>query len=53
MNWMTVIDELSGGDILKEEAIYQMNYLECLNKLSYWKYKHNENEQFKRTNKRN
>jgi len=35
-SWISMIDRLSDGDITKHEAIYEKNYIECLNLLSYW-----------------
>jgi hypothetical protein len=37
--WMSMIDRLSGGDITKHDLVYDRNYIECLNLLSYWKEK--------------
>lgn len=34
--WVSMIDRLSNGDITKHDAIYERNYIECLNILSYW-----------------
>ena len=34
--WISMIDRLSNGDITKHDAIYERNYIECLNILSYW-----------------
>ncbi len=34
--WMSMIDRLSGSDITKHDLIYDRNYIECLNLLSYW-----------------
>ena len=31
-----MIDRLSNGDITKHDEIYERNYIECLNLLSYW-----------------
>ena len=35
-NWLAMIDRLSNGDITKHDEIYDRNYIECLNLLSYW-----------------
>ena len=32
-----MVDRLAGGDITKHDLIYERNYIECLNLLSYWK----------------
>jgi len=34
--WLSMVDRLSSGDITKHENIYERNYIECLNLLSYW-----------------
>lgn len=34
--WVSMMDRLSNGDITKHDAIYERNYIECLNILSYW-----------------
>ena len=34
--WLSMIDRLSNGDITKHDEIYEKNYIECLNMLSYW-----------------
>lgn len=35
-SWLSMVDRLSDGDITKHDAIYERNYIECLNLLSYW-----------------
>lgn len=35
-SWLSMIDRLSNGDITKHDLIYERNYIECLNLLSYW-----------------
>lgn len=35
-SWLSMIDRLSNSDITKHDAIYEKNYIECLNLLSYW-----------------
>lgn len=35
--WIAFMDRLSGGDITKHQEVYEKNYLETLNLLSYWK----------------
>lgn len=42
------MDRLSGGDITKHEAIYEKNYIECLNLLSYWWFKDKYADQARR-----
>jgi hypothetical protein len=34
--WISMMDRLSNGDITKHDDIYDRNYIECLNMLSYW-----------------
>jgi hypothetical protein len=34
--WLAMVDRLSNGDITKHDEVYQRNYIECLNLLSYW-----------------
>lgn len=34
--WISMVDRLSNGDITKHDDIYERNYIECLNLLSYW-----------------
>lgn len=34
--WMSMVDRLSNSDITKHDLIYDRNYIECLNLLSYW-----------------
>lgn len=34
--WISMVDRLSNGDITKHDLIYDRNYIECLNILSYW-----------------
>lgn len=34
--WMAMIDRLSNGDITKHDEVYDRNYIECLNLISYW-----------------
>ena len=34
--WVAMVDRLSNGDITKHDLVYERNYIECLNILSYW-----------------
>jgi hypothetical protein len=34
--WIAMVDRLSNGDITKHDLVYERNYIECLNILSYW-----------------
>jgi hypothetical protein len=38
-SWMGVIEKLANGDITKFEEVTKMEFILCLNWLSYWKYK--------------
>lgn len=49
-SWIAMIDRLSNGDITKHDEIYDINYIQSLNLLSYWKVKDDYIEQM---NKRN
>jgi hypothetical protein len=31
-----MIDRLSGSDITKHDLVYERNWIECLNLISYW-----------------
>jgi hypothetical protein len=48
LNWIGMVDRLTNGDITKHDEVYQRNYIECLNLLSYWyerdKYFEQQNE---------
>jgi len=41
-SWYMMIDTLAGGDILKHEAVCELNFISCLNKLSFIREKQNE-----------
>jgi hypothetical protein len=34
--WVAMIDRLSGSDITKHDLVYDRNWIECLNLISYW-----------------
>lgn len=34
--WVAMVDRLSNGDITKHDLVYERNYIECLNLLSYY-----------------
>ena len=34
--WISMVDRLSNGDVTKHDLVYERNYIECLNILSYW-----------------
>jgi hypothetical protein len=48
LNWIAMVDRLSGGDITKHNQIYETNYIECLNLLSYWHHRDRHVEQMNR-----
>lgn len=35
-SWLSMVDRLSNNDITKHDLVYERNYIECLNLLSYW-----------------
>ena len=37
LNWISMMDSLDKGDITKDEAIYELRYIDCLYKLLVWK----------------
>lgn len=43
-SWYMMIDTLADGDILKHEAVCELNFIACLNKLSFIKEKDNEDK---------
>lgn len=47
--WIAMVDRLSAGDITKHDLIYERNYIECLNLLSYWKEKDDYIEEINKT----
>lgn len=52
-NWISMVDRLSDGDITKHEEVYKINYIYCLNILSYWYERDEYNKQIERAqNKR-
>jgi hypothetical protein len=53
MNWIAMVDRLSGGDITKHDLVYERNYIECLNLLSYWWYSDKYQNDIKNANKNN
>ena len=53
MRWIAMIDRLSGGDITKHDLIYERNYIECLNLLSYWWYNDKYTNDIKKAYKNN
>lgn len=44
-DWFAIFEILSQGDITKFEAVGKMNFILCLNLLSYWKEKQEKDEQ--------
>lgn len=43
-----MIDRLSNGDITKHEEIYEKNYIESLNLLSFWHQRDKYQEQLRK-----
>ena len=37
MKWISMVDVLTGGDITKDAAVYELGYIEVLNRLAFWK----------------
>lgn len=52
-NWLSMVDRLSGGDITKHDLVYDRNYIECLNLLSYWHEKDKYMEQINQQRQNN
>ena len=46
-----MIDTLAGGDILKHEAVTELNFISCLNKLAFLKEKAAEDKRREDTQK--
>ena len=34
--WLSIVDKLAGQDVTKYEQVYSLNFISCLNSLSYW-----------------
>lgn len=49
------MDRLADGDITKFDLIYERNYIECLNLLSYWRERdlqvENQNRRYMKQNR--
>ena len=50
--WIAFMDRLSDGDITKHDKVYERNYLETLNLLSYWKIRDQAQEMAQKMNRR-
>jgi hypothetical protein len=50
--WLSMVDRLSDGDITKHDKIWEMNYIYCLNIMSYWYERDAYNEQIQNIKKR-
>lgn len=35
-SWFAMIEKLAQGDVTKFDSIYRVNFITCLNMLSYW-----------------
>lgn len=46
-----MVDRLTNGDITKDEEVYQMNYIQCLNRLAWWKVKDDYIEEMNKRNR--
>lgn len=45
-----MIDRLTNGDITRHEQVYQLNWIQCLNLLAWWKVKDDYIEQMNKMN---
>lgn len=52
-SWYMMIDTLAGGDILKHEAVCELGFIQCLNKLSFLKEKEAEDKRREDIQKQN
>jgi hypothetical protein len=50
-SWIAMVDRLSNNDITKHEEVYNTNYIQVLNLLSYWKVKDDYINQMNKRNK--
>jgi hypothetical protein len=50
--WLGMVDRLSKGDITKHKEVYNTNYIECLNLMSYWYHRDKQVEQINRIRER-
>lgn len=50
-SWYAMVDKLADGDITKHEAIYNLNFISCLNHLSYLKEKAAEDKRIQEQSK--
>lgn len=48
LKWISMIDRLAKGDPTKHDLIYKMNYIECLNILSFWWHQDKMEDQIRR-----
>jgi hypothetical protein len=53
LKWIAMIHRLAGGDITKHDAVYKLNYIECLNLLSFLYYQDKMEDQIRRQQKLN
>lgn len=52
-SWYLMIDTLADGDILKHEAVTEINFIACLNKLAFMKEKAAEDKRREDIQKQN
>lgn len=52
-SWLSMVDRLSNSDITKHDLVYERNYIECLNLLSYWHEKDQYMEEMNRQRQNN
>ena len=50
--WIAFVDRLADCDITKLDQIYERNYIETLNLLSYWKTRDQAEEMAQKMNRR-
>jgi hypothetical protein len=43
-----MVDRLANGDVTKHDGIYKMNYIECLNIMSFWHQRDKYQEQLRK-----
>lgn len=48
---MSMIDRLTDGDITKQEAVFQLPWIQCLNTLAWWRTKDDYIEQINKMNR--
>jgi len=41
-----LVDRLSNGDMTKDKDIYKINYMDSLNRLSYWYFRDKQTKEY-------